>query len=369
MPPGIWRFAHLFEDDGEPARRAAARGWTLAEGQTPLQEWRALARELGLDRLLLKREDLNPSGSHKDRGVLYQVVRHHDDRHPRTFVLSSSGNAAVAAGAACRLTGDQLVAFVSPGTAPAKLRHLLESGAAVVETLKPINFARYAARVFGLMDLRGTRDPGASRGYRSLAGELAEEAPDADVILTFSSSGISLEGIADGYAALPRAEGPALWAVQAGECLGIVRALDPGIESEPGNPAGRLGIRNPPHAPALARRLVDTGGGACAVREDAVLSMAARMEVERDLRTSAEGAAVLAAVVDLARARRIRGTVVAVVTGHASQWSHHEDRSPDRHPEQDDAAGSAGLADPTAISLGSYLDVRDWFVSRGHQPL
>ncbi|MCO4770375.1 MAG: PLP-dependent lyase/thiolase, partial [Deltaproteobacteria bacterium] len=201
MSPGIWSHAALFGDGGSPAALATDRGWSLGEGDTPAQDWPSLARELGLDRLVLKREDLNPGGSHKDRGLLYQVAAHRaDGAGPRAFALSSSGNAAVAAAAACRLTGDRLFAFVSPQTAPAKMASLEASGADLLVCSKPINFARYAGRVFGLTDLRATKDPRSANGYRSIAGELASLRPDA--LLTFSSSGTSLRGIADGFDAL-----------------------------------------------------------------------------------------------------------------------------------------------------------------------
>lgn len=336
-PAGLWRHAALFDDDGTPAARAGEHGWVLGREPTPLQEIPGLAAEVGVGRLRLKREDLNPGGSHKDRGVLYQVVRHHG-REPRTLVLSSSGNAAVSAAAACRLTGDRLVAFVSPGTDHGKRARLLTSDALVVETIKPINFARYAARVFGLQDLRGTRDPIASMGYRSLAGELVEQAPSLEVVATFSSSGISLEGIADGFDALGRR--PRLLAVQSGECIGLVRALHPDAETYPDSPAGRLGIRNPPHAAALAQRLADSGGGAVGVSGADVERWMARLR-RAGVDVAPEGGGVLgglAATEGLGDA-----DVVAVITGA-------------RHVFSDEPPGG-----PEPIRLGSYLEVRDYF--------
>jgi len=353
---GIWRHAALFDDGGAPAALAADRDWTLGEGDTPLQDWPGLASELGLDRLLLKREDLNPGGSHKDRGLLYQVVAHRSEQPdaPRSFVLSSSGNAAVSAAAACKVTGGSLLAFVAPGTAASKYERLMASGARVVVSDKPINYARYAGRVFGLTDLRGTKDPRSPVGYRSLAGELADADPDA--VLTFSSSGTSMVGILDGFAALDR--DVACVSVQAGVCLGIARALDPDLPDEPDNPAGRLGIRNPPDADALAARLAATGGGAVAVRTSEVQAMAERLAHRSDgdggpLRVSPEGAAVLAAVVRLAAEGRLHGTVVAIVTGHGSQW---------RRPV-DGALGGEPLR------VDSYLALRDALIAEGLEPV
>ena len=304
----LWTHSSLFNDGGATAA-VAALGLTVGEGGTPLEPSPVLASLTGAGELLLKREDFNPSGSHKDRGLLYQVARHAPEGG-QTFVLSSSGNAALSAAAACSRSGSRLVAFVSPGTATAKMAGLLASEAVVIACPKPINFARYAARVFGLTNLRGTVDPISSIGYRSIAGELSEQTLGVDALFTFSSSGISMEGIDDGFRAL--GQGPALWSVQSGECLGIVRALRPDTASDPDSPAGRLGIRNPPGAEALAARLVSTGGGAIAVSTEQVQRWEGRLK-EVGITTSAEGAAVLAGVQATSGLEGKR--VVAIMTG------------------------------------------------------
>lgn len=353
LPSGIWRHSDLFDDGGAPAVLARERGWTLGEGETALEDWPDLAAELGLERLLLKREDLNPGGSHKDRGLLYQVAAHRSAGAVGGFVLSSSGNAAVSAAAACARTGDALLAFVSPQTASGKYERLLDSGVQVVVSDKPINYARYAGRVFGLTDLRGSKDPWASIGYRSIAGELAGLRPDA--LLTFSSSGTSMRGILDGFSQLGMSV--ACTAVQAGVCLGIARTLDPTLVDEPENPAGRLGIRNPPDAASLATALRESGGGAVVVQTDNVLDAARRFETRLEeaggpVRVSPEGAAVLAAVIDGARAKRLSGTVVAVITGHGSQWH--------------------GMSQPSSpsdrvLAVASYIELRTALLSRGFE--
>jgi len=331
----IWTHAALFGDD-PGAKEASGYGITLGEGGTALEPVPALAKLCGARELFLKREDRNPSGSHKDRGLLYQVV-HHAPEGGQTFVLSSSGNAAVSAAAACRATNNRLIAFVSPKTARSKMLRLVQTEAVVIVCPKPINFARYAARVFGLINLRGTKDSVSSIGYRSIAGEVSSEAPELDAFFTFSSSGISMTGIADGFDRLGCA--PSLWAVQSGECLGVVRAIDPETPSDPESPAGRLGIRNPPGADQLAARLLSSGGGAIAVGSSEVRIWQQRLE-DAGIKTSPEGAAVLAGV------ERCDGlteaSVVAVMTGRAGKLG---------------GRASTAEAGPTHTAE-SYLEVR-----------
>ncbi len=346
MNPGLWRYGPLY-DAHAVVDRATRSGWTYGEGSTPLEDRPDLAEELGLSALRLKREDKNPSHSHKDRGLLFQVAAHAGPE-PRTLALSSSGNAAVAAARVCSLTGDHLVAFVAPSTAPAKLARLVRSGATVVETLKPVNFVRYAGRVFGLPDLRGTRDPLASVGYRSLAAEIVEAMPEAEVVITWSSSGISMEGLLDGLDRLAHPARP--WSIQGGESVGIVRVLDAETPSDPDNPAGRLGVKNPPHAEAIARRLVARGGGARLTRTADVRRWMGRL-AELGLDVGPEGAGVLAGLEGLA-AGPLRGArVVAVMTGG---------------PEEDPAKAEGPSAEPHRLS--SYLELRDLLISLGLSP-
>ncbi len=353
MTSGIWRYAHLFADGGAPATAARDQGWTLGEGDTPLQGWPELAGLLGLASLELKREDHNPGRSHKDRGLLYQVARRRVlAGAPSTHVISSSGNAAISAAAACRVTGDRLLAFVSANTAPAKRDRLRESGAVVIPSARPINFARYAARVFGLVNLRGTADAAAPIGYRALAGEILQQSPGVQAVLTFSSSGTSARGLLDGFQVLGRPV--AVWSVQAGVCLGIARATQPDLSDEPDNPAGRLGIRNPPRADVLAAALQASGGGATVVRRPQLESMADRMDA-RGLRTSAEGAAVLAGVAQLANTALAGRSVVAVITGDAEPWS--------RHAPPAEAGGDLGDL------VGSYLELRALLLELGLEPV
>jgi threonine synthase len=332
---GIWQHAHLLDE--LPAERPS-----LGEGNTPLTDLPSLAAQLGLASLRLKREDQNPNGSHKDRGLLFQVAHHRAER-PRTHVISSSGNAATSAAAACALTGDRLVAFVAHDTDPAKVGRIAARGGLVVRASKPVNFARYAARVFGLVNLRGTADPSASIGYRSLAGELRSEG--ADAVVTFSSSGVSVRGILDGFER--GGSTPAVWSVQSGRCIALARALDENAVEDPESPAGRLGARNPPGAEAMAQRLAATGGGAVAVDSSTVARGQAWLQAE-GVSTSHEGGAVLGGLAQLVGEGRLSGHVVAVMTGaqHAK------------------GVGSEG------VEAQSYLDVRGWMIDAlGLDPL
>jgi threonine synthase len=79
-------------------------GVSLGEGDTPCMELPRLAAELGVARLSVKHEGMNPTGSHKDR-MSAQAVSRALDAGASSVVLASSGNAAVSAAAYCAAAG------------------------------------------------------------------------------------------------------------------------------------------------------------------------------------------------------------------------------------------------------------------------
>ena len=74
----------------------AITGLSLGEGRTPLEPDPDLASWAGVARLWVKREDTNPTGSHKDRAAVVQIAACVQAGKP-VAVISSSGNAALAA--------------------------------------------------------------------------------------------------------------------------------------------------------------------------------------------------------------------------------------------------------------------------------
>src|SRR5215470_4123294 len=84
--PSLWRYRELLplQDD--------ANFVTLGEGLTPLLEAKTLARELGLNRIWIKDESRNPTGSFKDRGLSVAVSRA-KELGVKKLAIPSAGNA------------------------------------------------------------------------------------------------------------------------------------------------------------------------------------------------------------------------------------------------------------------------------------
>ncbi|RME05953.1 MAG: pyridoxal-phosphate dependent enzyme [Deltaproteobacteria bacterium] len=308
----IWRYA-AFYDEGVPPRYRL----TLGEGWT--RDLRLSVPRIG--EVLLKREDLNPTGSHKARGLAYQVSLA-AARGACGFVIPSSGNAAVAAAAYSRLCGLPCHAFLSPKTPVEKRKRIAAMGGEILLTDKPINHARHVARRTGFVNLRVSQTPSATQGYRSIALEIFEQhGATIDAVFLFVTSGTTLVGLFEGFAALRRAGEiatiPALYAVQCGRSTALAEAFGtaPPAGEEEGI-AGVLGIERSPRLPEVIEAIARSGGGALHLRNAEILA-ADRLLRRFGIATSAEGCAALAG---LLRCPGNPRRPLVLLTGHESQW-------------------------------------------------
>lgn len=221
---GIWAYKELFEYDIPENDRI-----TLGEGKTPLDEQNELAKELGITSLYLKREDHNPTGSHKDRMTAFMMSAHlafdkTTSEKPETqkqFVVSSSGNAAISAIRFAQIAKAKLYIFISPKTPQEKIERLTkaanqldiaEDNVQIItkedsENLKPkVFFTDRAvsdsikfAKKYNLTLLRGSTDKYATQGFRTIAQELVENGTLFTDMFIPSSSGTTVLGIYEGY--------------------------------------------------------------------------------------------------------------------------------------------------------------------------
>ena len=217
--------------------------------------------------LFLKREDLQPTGSHKDRAARYQVARLLD-RNARGTVISSSGNAGIAAAHYCRLAKRPCFVFLSRNTPSGKISAILnEDGYAIISD-KPVNFARFAARIFDLPDLRPSIDPDAISGFTSLGIELAQQLPVdfSGPLLMFSTSGASLIGLSNGLDLASSTTGnrarPKLFAVQSGRSHSLASRFDPRPFEPIDRLAGQGGLPESNLTEDLKRAIQRSAGGA-----------------------------------------------------------------------------------------------------------
>ncbi len=140
----------------------------------------------------------NPTGSVKDRGIVFQLAKAAESGFTDA-VISSSGNAAISATNYCKLYGISLQIFVSPRINKGKLITLRDYGCQININSRPVSSAYKYAKEKNAYNLRQSTDVSATYGYQTIAYELMEDNPDIDAIFLPVSSGTTMVGIYDGY--------------------------------------------------------------------------------------------------------------------------------------------------------------------------
>lgn len=144
-----------------------------------------------IDNLYFKREDLNPTGSAKDRALPLQIQNLMKNGYS-TAVISSTGNAAISASYYCQQAGIPLTVFVSPNINKNKL-NLIKGN--IVTSLKPISDAIKFSKANHSYLLRQSTDITAQVGYGEIAKEILSELPQITSIFIPVGSGTTLLGI------------------------------------------------------------------------------------------------------------------------------------------------------------------------------
>lgn len=305
---GLWRWAELL-----PVRQRRFVT-TLGEGGTPLLPPGRLAAWLGLRRLHVKSESLNPTGSFKARGMAVAVSRA-VELGCTQLVAPSAGNAAGALAAYAAAAGVQAIAIMPSDAPPSNQEEVLVCGGRLVLLDGLISdcgrLARLIAERTGAFDVATLREPYRVEGKKTLGFELAEdlgwEMPDVVVYPTGGGTGLvgmwkafdELEALGLIGAARPR-----MIAVQAEGCAPIVRAFEQGARfAEPWADASTRasGIRVPG---ALGDHLIldllrTSRGGAIAVPEADIASTQVAVARHGGGYLSLETSAVIAALPEL----------------------------------------------------------------------
>ncbi len=323
-PPGMWRYEEALP---VPASSAV----TLGEGGTPLLDCPNLGASIGLPRLMLKNESVNPTWSFKDRLASVGVSWAKAIGRPGV-VLSSSGNAGASA-AAYAARGGLPCLILTTQSFPASMRGLMTSyGAMVLATETPRDrwtLNRAVAREWGWLPLSNMADPPvgshpvASEGHKTIAFEVAQaldwQAPDAVVVPV--AYGDALAGIRRGFQELVELglcdRSPRLVAAEAYGSL--MQALANGQES-PVATGGTGSLAYSAAAPqstyqALAA-LRATDGYAVAVDNDEALEAQRRASHSEGLFVELSAALTIAAARKLAHDGRLQAgdRVVLLIT-------------------------------------------------------
>jgi threonine synthase len=229
---GMWRWSELL-----PVRDPSFRLY-LGEGATPLLPAPRLGRALGIGRLLVKAEGLNPTGSFKARGMAAAVSRA-AELGAGSLIAPSAGNAAGALAAYGAAAGLPVTVVMPVDVPAAHQQECLVAGASVILVDGLISdcgvIAGRIADATGAFDVSTLKEPYRVEGKKTMGLELAEDLGWRlpDVVLYPTGGGTGLIGMWKafdelGAMGLIGPDRPRLVSVQTTGCAPIVRAFDDG---------------------------------------------------------------------------------------------------------------------------------------------
>ena len=325
--PTLWRYRELLPLEND------ANLVSLGEGFTPLLEAKTLARQVGVQRLWIKDEAQNPTGSFKDRGLSLAVSRA-KELGVKKVAIPSAGNAGGSLSAYAARAGIEAHVFMPKDTPLANRIETQQYGAqlTLVDGLITDCGRLIAERktAEGWFDVSTLKEPYRVEGKKTMGYEIAEQLNWSlpDVIIYPTGGGTGLIGMWKAFKEMEElgwigSERPRMVSVQASGCAPIVKAFIEGKETaDPWSQAETVasGLRVPQAAGdfLMLRALRDSNGTAVSVSDDEMLAEIPRIGRAEGIFFCPEGAACVAALRRLTQQRWIKTTDEVVIFNTAS---------------------------------------------------
>jgi len=328
----MWRYRELMPLlDGE-------QPLTLGEGWTPLIHATRLGRDLGLARLFVKDESLNPTNSFKARGLAAAVTKA-ALLGATTLSIPSAGNAANAMAAYAAAAGLIAKVFMPKDVKVPFIREcelygadvtlvdglITDAGRIAAETGKPL----------GWYDVSTLKEPYRIEGKKTMAYELGEQLGwhFPDWIIYPTGGGTGMVGMWKAFEEMEAigwkqpGRRPKMVSVQAEHCAPIVRAYESGAERSEMFPNARTvadGLRVPKAIGdfLVLRAVRESGGTALAVSDADMVRDMRELGAREGISAAPEGGAALTALKHLIARGAVASsdTVVLFNTGGALKY-------------------------------------------------
>jgi threonine synthase len=327
----LWRYAAALPlgDDEAPV--------CLGEGVTPLLESADLARLVGVRRLWIKDEGVNPTASFKARGLSAAVTRARARGVPG-LVVPTAGNAGAALAAYGAAAGLPVRVY-APATTPRPILDTVRAMGVELVTVEghigdagkqAVEFARES----GYFNVATLREPYRVEGNKTLGIELAEQLdwnlPDVVVYPTGGGEGVI--GMWKAFAEMRdwgwiSAKAPRIVVAQADGCAPIVRALREGADratpwENPVTHAAGLRVPGPLGDRLVLRAIRETNGDAASASEEAITEATRLLASRTGIDAAPEGGCGLAVLMQLVRQGRVdqSSQVVLYNTGSGASY-------------------------------------------------
>ena len=320
--PDLWRYEEVLPVGDDAALT------TLGEGGTPLLEAKRLGQKIGLHKVFIKDESLNPTGSFKARGLALAVSMA-KQLGVRELAIPSAGNA-----------GGALAAYAARAGIPAHVvvprdvprANAVEAAAYGADVRFVDGLITDAGRMVaeesaakGWYDVSTLKEPYRIEGKKTMAYELFEQLEGTlpDVIVYPTGGGTGLIGMWKAFQEM-QALGwiddrrPRMVSVQSTGCAPIVRAFEQGLESAPPWENAHTvasGLRVPRAIGdfLILAALRESHGTAVAVTDEKLMEGVRVLAATEGIFAAPEGGASVEALEELAASGWVSREEVAVV--------------------------------------------------------
>ena len=274
----MWRYRELLpveEDTPAPPLRV---GWS------PLYQADRLAKELGIGKLWIKDDGLNPTASLKDRASSMAVAKA-QEAGARIIACSSTGNAASSLAGNAAAAGLRTFIFVPSRAPKGKVAQLMTFGANVISVQgsyeDTFELSKAAIDRWGWYNRNAAINPYLSEGKKTVSLEIAEQLgwqmPDFLAISVGDGCTIAgvWKGLKDLYAIGLIDKLPRLISVQAEGCCPINRAI---AENAPWQPmeentlADSIAVGVPRNAEKALMAIRESNGIVVNVSDDEIMA-------------------------------------------------------------------------------------------------
>ncbi len=320
----MWRYRELLPVEEDTPNTPLRVGWS------PLYEADTLAKQLGIKKLYVKDDGINPTASLKDRASAMAVAKARE-AGAKVIACSSTGNAASSLAGNAAAAGLKTYIFVPSRAPKGKVAQLMTFGATVISVQgsyeETFELSKQAIDKWGWYNRNAAINPYLSEGKKTVALEIMEQldwkAPDYIAISVGDGCTIAglWKGLKDLYAIGFIDKLPRLISAQAEGCCPLNRAIETG---EPWHPmeentlADSIAVGVPRNADKALMAIRESNGLAVNVSDEEI--MAAQKLLGRTCGVFGEPAGVTGAagLKKLCEQGKIPAdaTVVSVVTGN-----------------------------------------------------
>ena len=227
----MWRYAPIMGIKEDHINEMLRVGWT------PLYEARNLGKELGVKKLYVKDDGLNPSGSSKDRASGVAVLKA-IEAGADTIACSSTGNAASSCACQAAHMGLKAVIFVPKRAPIGKATQICLYGATLIKVdgdyKAAFQLSKAAIDKYGWYNRNAAINPFMVEGKKTVSMEIAEQLnfEPTDWVAVSVGDGCTVGGVYKGFMEFKKLglirEIPRILGVQSTGCCPFVNSSETG---------------------------------------------------------------------------------------------------------------------------------------------